>query len=250
MLGDRDTIGRDGSVSGRLDGMVVEPPSPHVSGKLLATADVAGLVRRGDTLMVGGFGLVGKPLGLVEALLSNPEATELTVISNNLGEPGSGLGRLLLEGRIRKAIGSFFTSNPDAVAAHAAGTLEVELLPQGTMAEAIRAGGAGVGALLVRTGVGTKLAEGPEVRELGGVPHLLQHALHADVALIRARQADTLGNLVYDKTARNFNPDMATAARVVVAEVDEVVSVGDLDPEAVVTPHLLVDHLVLRGGSA
>ncbi len=212
--------------------------------------DAAALVGRGDTLMVGGFGLVGKPLGLVEALLTNPEATGLTVISNNLGEPGRGLGRVLLDGRIRKAIGSFFTSNPDAVAAHAAGTLEVELLPQGTMAEAIRAGGAGIGGFYVRTGVGTKLAEGREVRELHGVPHLLQHALHADVALIRARRADVLGNLVYDKTARNFNPDMATAARLVIAEVDELVPVGALDPEAVVTPHVLVDHVVVRGAAA
>ncbi len=224
--------------------------SPPVRTKLLPLPDAAALVQRGDTIMVGGFGLVGKPLGLVGALLGNPEARELTIISNNLGEPGQGLGRLLLEGRIRKAIGSFFTSNPDVVAAHAAGEVEVELLPQGTMAEAIRAGGAGVAAFYVRTGVGTRLAEGREVRELDGVPHLLQHALHADVALIRAHRADALGNLVYEKTARNFNPDMASAASIVIAEVDEVVPVGALDPEAIVTPHLLVDHLVLTGATA
>ena len=218
--------------------------------KLIGASDAAGLVRRGDTLMVGGFGLVGKPLGLVEALLGNADATDLTVISNNLGEPGRGLGRLLQEGRVRKAVGSFFTSNPDAVAAHAAGTLEVELLPQGTMAEAIRAGGAGVGAFYVRTGVGTQLARGREVHNINGVPHLLQHALQADVSLIRARTADALGNLVYDKTARNFNPDMATAGRIVIAEVDEIVAVGRLDPEAVVTPHVLIDHLVVSGDAS
>ena len=216
------------------------------SAKTLPVRAAAALVHRGDTLMVGGFGLVGKPLGLVESLLSNPHARDLTVISNNLGEPGRGLGRLLLEGRIARAVGSFFTSNPDVVAAHARGDLEVELIPQGTMAEAIRAGGAGVGAFYVRTGVGTKLAEGGEVRELDGVPHLLQHALQADVALIRAHRADALGNLVYEKTARNFNPDMATAASIVIAEIDELVPVGALDPEAIVTPHLLVDHLVVR----
>lgn len=199
--------------------------------------------------MVGGFGLVGKPLSLVEALLANPEATDLTVVSNNLGEPGRGLGRLLLEGRVRRAIGSYFTSNPDVVAAHLAGTLEVELVPQGTLAEGIRAGGAGIGGFYVRTGVGTALAEGREVRELGGVSYLLCEALRADVALVRAKTADELGNLVYDKTARNFNPDMATAAELVIAQVDEVVPVGALDPEAVVTPHVLVDHLVIGGGA-
>lgn len=212
---------------------------------VLSATEAGLLVPRGATVMVGGFGLVGKPLALVEAMLANPEARDLTVISNNLGEPGRGLGRVLQEGRIRKAIGSFFTSNPDAVAAHADGSLEVELLPQGTMAEAIRAGGAGIGAFYVRTGVGTKLAEGREVREIRGIPHLLQTALRADVALIRARRADALGNLVYDKTARNFNPDMATAADLVIAQVDEIVDVGELDPEAIVTPHLLVDHLVV-----
>lgn len=211
----------------------------------LTAAEAARLVEPGATIMVGGFGLVGKPLALVEALLEQPGARDLTVISNNLGEPGRGLGAVLRAGRVRKAIGSFFTSNPDAVAAHRDGSLEVELLPQGTMAEAIRAGGAGIGAFYVRTGVGTKLAEGREVREIDGVPHLLQHALRADVALVRAKRADRIGNLVYDKTARNFNPDMATAADVVIAQVDEIVEVGALDPEAIVTPHLLVDHLVL-----
>ena len=218
--------------------------APRAVPKALDLAAAAALVRTGDTVMVGGFGLVGKPLAVVDALLDNPDARELTVISNNLGEPGRGLGRLLLDGRIRKAIGSFFTSNPDAVAAHADGRLEVELLPQGTMAEAIRAGGAGIGAFYVRTSAGTRLAEGKEVRDIAGLPHVLEHALRADVALIRAKAADALGNLVYDKTARNFNPDMATAAHLVIAQVDEIVPVGGIDPEAVVTPHLLVDHLV------
>lgn len=215
----------------------------------LTTGQAAALVRRGMTVMVGGFGLVGKPVALVEALLDNREATELTIISNNLGEPGLGLGRLLREGRIRKAIGSFFTSNPDAVRAHAEGELEIELTPQGTMAEAIRAGGAGIAAFYVRTAAGTRLAEGREVRAFDGVDHVLWPALRADVALIRAHRADRLGNLVYDKTARNFNPDMATAGEVVIAQVDEIVAVGELDPEAVVTPHLVVDHLVRTPGA-
>jgi 3-oxoacid CoA-transferase A subunit len=213
--------------------------------KLVDVRDAARLVKRGDVLMVGGFGLVGKPLAVVDALLDNPEACDLTVISNNLGEPGRGLGRLLREGRVRRAVGSFFTSNPEAVAAYGDGRLEVELRPQGTLAEAIRAGGAGIAAFYVRTSVGTLLAEGKEVRDFDGVPHVLERALRADVALIRARAADGLGNLVYDKTARNFNPDMATAADLVIAQVDEVVPVGELDAESIVTPHVLVDHLVM-----
>jgi 3-oxoacid CoA-transferase A subunit len=195
--------------------------------------------------MVGGFGLVGKPLEIVNALIANPRATGLTIISNNLGEPGRGLGELLRLGRIRKVIGSFFTSNPEAVAAHAAGDLEVELTPQGTLAEAIRAGGAGIAAFYVRTGAGTQLASGRETRMFDGLPHLLWPALRANVALVRAQRADELGNLVYDKTARNFNPDMATAAELVIAQVDEIVPVGSLDPEAIITPHILIDHLVL-----
>ncbi|WP_233509869.1 CoA transferase subunit A [Actinomadura craniellae] len=211
--------------------------------------EAAALVRPGHTLMVGGFGLVGAPLTMIEALRGQPEARDLTIISNNLGEPGRGLGRLLLDGKVRKAVGSFFTSNPDVVRWHAEGRLEIELLPQGTMAEAIRAGGAGIGGFYVRTGAGTALAEGRETRVIDGLPYLFQRPLRADVALVRAGQADELGNLTYIKTARNFNPDMATAADVVIAEVDEIVPVGALDPERIVTPHLFVDHLVLAEGT-
>jgi 3-oxoadipate CoA-transferase, alpha subunit len=212
------------------------------------TVDVPEAVSRvpdGATVMVGGFGLVGAPLTLIEGLLAHSTAGNLTIVSNNLGEPGRGLGRLLLEGRVRKAIGSFFTSNPDVVAAYQAGSLEIDLMPQGTLAEAIRAGGAGIGGFYTRTGWGTALGEGREERTIRGEPHIYQESLRADVALVRARAADELGNLVYSKTARNFNPDMATAADLVIAEVDEVVPVGSLDPEAIVTPHLFVDAVVL-----
>ncbi|SHK16673.1 3-oxoacid CoA-transferase subunit A/3-oxoadipate CoA-transferase, alpha subunit [Pseudonocardia thermophila] len=218
-------------------------PLPSVAAALEA-------VRPGATLMVGGFGLVGAPLTLIEGLLEHPGARDLTIISNNLGEPGRGLGRLLLEGRVRKAIGSFFTSNPDVVAAYQEGRLEVELLPQGTLAEAIRAGGAGIGGFYTRTAWGTALAGGREERIIRGEPHLFYESLRADVALVRARAADELGNLVYSKTARNFNPDMATAADVVIAEVDEVVPVGALDPEEIVTPHPYVTTVVLSGKAA
>lgn len=198
----------------------------------------------GASVMVGGFGLAGKPLTLVTALNASP-FRELTVLSNNLGEPGRYLGETLRLGKIRRAVGSYFTSNPDVGRAHAEGRLEVELLPQGSFAEAIRAGGAGLGGFYTPTGVGTLLAEGKEVREIRGRLYVLEEALTADVALVRARRADRLGNLVYYATARNFNPAMATAARKVVAEVDEIVDAGELDPEQIATPHLFVDHLVL-----
>jgi 3-oxoacid CoA-transferase A subunit len=214
-------------------------------GKLL---DAAEALRRtlfdGATVMVGGFGLVGKPLTLVSALNAGPWK-DLTIVSNNLGEPGKGLGRTLLLGKVRRAIGSYFTTNPDVIRAHAEGRVAVTLLPQGTFVEAMRAGGAGLGGFYTPTGVGTLLAEGRETREIGGKTYLFQESLTADVALVRAHRADRLGNLVYYKTARNFNPVMATAAKKVVAEVDEIVEVGALDPEAIVTPHLYVDHLVL-----
>jgi 3-oxoacid CoA-transferase A subunit len=227
---------------------LVEPGTVDSAVVDSAVVDVAGAVSRvpdGATVMVGGFGLVGAPLTLIEGLLAHSTAGNLTIVSNNLGEPGRGLGRLLLEGRVRKAIGSFFTSNPDVVAAYQAGRLEIDLMPQGTLAEAIRAGGAGIGGFFTRTGWGTALGEGREERTIRGEPHIYQESLRADVALVRARAADELGNLVYSKTARNFNPDMATAADLVIAEVDEVVPVGALDPEAVVTPHLFVDAVVL-----
>ncbi len=198
----------------------------------------------GASVMVGGFGLVGKPLTLVSAVNASP-FRDLTILSNNLGEPGRGLGRTLLLGKVRRAIGSYFTTNPDVIRAHAEGRLQVTLLPQGTFSEAIRAGGAGLAAFYTPTGVGTLLAEGKEVREFHGRPFLLEEALTADVALIRAHRADRLGNLVYCATARNFNPVMATAARKVIAEVDEVVEPGELDAEQIATPHLFVDHLVL-----
>jgi 3-oxoacid CoA-transferase subunit A/3-oxoadipate CoA-transferase alpha subunit len=213
-----------------------------------AVAEALAPIVDGATLMVGGFGLVGAPLALIEGLIAHTDVGGLTVISNNLGEPGRGLGRLLSEGRVRKAVGSYFTSNPDVVAAHLEGRLEIELLPQGTMAEAIRAGGAGIGGFYTRTGWGTALGEGHEERVIRGEPHIYQESLRADVALVRARVADELGNLVYDKTARNFNPDMATAADLVIVEVDEIVPVGALDPERIVTPHLYVDTLVLSAG--
>ena len=216
-----------------------------VSG-LTTVEEAVAQVRSGDTVMVGGFGLVGAPLGLIDALVEHSDATDLTIVSNNIGEPGRGLGKLLRQGRIRRGISSYFTSNPEAVDAVNAGEIEATLLPQGTFAEAIRAGGAGVGGFFTPVGAGTLLAEGKEERVLDGVPHVLELPLHADVALVYAARADLLGNLWYRHTARNFNPLMATAARVTIAEAGEVLSVGELEPESIHTPHLYVDVLVER----
>jgi len=211
----------------------------------ISAEEAVSVVHSGDTVMVGGFGLVGAPLTLIDALVEASEATELTIVSNNIGEPGRGLGKLLRQGRIRRGISSYFTSNPEAVAAANAGEIEATLVPQGTFAEAIRAGGAGIGGFYTPVGAGTELATGKEERIIDGVPHLLEGPIRADVALVYAARADTLGNLWYRRTARNFNPLMATAARVTIAEAGEIVPVGELDPEDVVTPHLYVDTLVV-----
>lgn len=204
-------------------------------------------VQDGATILVGGFGFAGTPTRLIDALVDQSAARGLTVVSNNCGRPGMGLGRLLLTGRIRKLIGSFFTRNPDVARLRDEGKIEVELLPQGTIAESVRAAGAGIPAFFTPTGVGTELTAGKQVRWFDGRPYVLERALFGDVALIRAQRADAFGNLTYRKTARNFNPLMAGAAKTVIAEVDEVLPPGALPPEAVVTPHLFVDMLVPSG---
>jgi len=205
--------------------------------------DALSVVKSGDTVLVGGFGLVGAPLSLIDGL-TEKEVKDLTIVSNNLGESGKGLGILLNQNKIKKGIGSYFTSNRDVGDKYQKGEIELELLPQGTLAESLRAGGAGLGGYYTTTGVGTDLAKGKEEREIDGVQYILEKAIRADVALIRAHKADTLGNLVYYKTARNFNPLMATAAKQVIVEVDEIVEPGELNPEEIVTPFLYVDVII------
>ncbi|MEH6990509.1 CoA transferase subunit A [Cytobacillus firmus] len=213
--------------------------------KRLNPADALQFIKSGDTLLVGGFGLSGTPLTLIDELVKS-DKDHLTVISNNLGEEGKGLGKLLVAGKLKKAKGSYFTTNRDAVKAWSKGELEIELIPQGTLAEAIRCGGAGIGGFYTKTGAGTKLAEGKEEKVIDGESYIFEKAIKGDVAIIKALKADTLGNLIYDKTARNFNPVMATAAKVVIAEVDEIVEAGAFAPEEVVTPHLYVDYVVIN----
>lgn len=214
--------------------------------KLITSEEAVQYIQHGDSVLVGGFGLCGTPFTLIDAITETEHARELTIISNNLGEAGKGLGKLLISKHVKKAVGSYFTSNRDAVKAWKNGELEIELIPQGTLAEAIRAGGAGIAGFYTKTAVGTKLAEGREERTFDGERYLFIRGIKASVALIKAAKADSMGNLVYSRTARNFNPMMATAAKLVIAEVDEIVETGSLDPEKIVTPHSFVNFIVLN----
>lgn len=211
--------------------------------KVMQAKAVMKEIKTGHTIMVGGFGLIGAPLTLIDEMTYH-NAKDLTIISNNLGEVGKGLGILLRQEKLKKAIGSYFTSNREVGDFYNQGKIEIQLMPQGTMSESIRAGGMGIGGYYTKTAVGTELANGKEVREIDDQLYLLEKPLRADVAIIKAYKADTLGNLVYYKTARNFNPLMAMAADYVIAEVDEIVEAGQLPPEAIVTPHLFVNTIV------
>lgn len=212
--------------------------------KLIDKSEFLQYINDGDTLLVGGFGLSGTPLTLIDELAASSKK-DLTVVSNNLGEEGKGLGKLLIGGNLKKAIGSYFTTNRDAVKAWTDGELEIDLIAQGTLAEAVRCGGAGIGGFYTKTAVGTKLAEGKEERVIDGEKYILEKAIKGDVSLIKALKADTLGNLIYDHTGRNFNAVMATASKIVIAEVDEIVEAGTFAPVEVQTPHLYVDYIVL-----
>lgn len=203
----------------------------------------AALVKDGDTILGGGFGMTGNPVHLLHAL-AETATKNLTFIGNNVGEPGLGGGRLLRNGQIRKMIGSFFTSNPDAVKAAQSGEVEYELLPQGTLAEAIRAGGAGIGGFYTPSSAGTLIAKDRPTMLINGQEQVFIPGIRGNVAFIRAWKADTAGNLTYRMTEQNFNRAMATAADIVVAEVEEIVPLGSLDPNIIHTPGCFVDYLV------
>lgn len=208
-----------------------------------ADAALAGLLRNDMTLMSGGFGLCGIPEHLIKAL-HRSGVSGLTVISNNAGVDNFGLGTLLQTRQIKKMIASYVGENAEFARQFLSGELDLEFNPQGTLAERIRAGGAGVPAFYTRTGVGTLVEEGKEVRVFNGEPHVLESGLIADLAIIKAWKGDHEGNLVYRKTARNFNPVMATAARVTVAEVEEIVPTGSLDPDHIHTPGIFVKRII------
>ncbi|HXE30818.1 MAG TPA: CoA transferase subunit A [Terriglobales bacterium] len=216
--------------------------------KVLASADAAVAdIGDGATVMIGGFGLCGNPENLIAAL-HRKGSRGLTVISNNAGTDHEGIGNLLAAGQIQKMIASYVGENSIFEAQAQSGQLATELLPQGTLAERIRAGGAGIPAFFTPSGVGTLVAEGKEQRAFDGRTYLMERWLRADFALIKAHRGDRWGNLTYRKTARNFNPVMATAAQVTIAEVEELVEPGKLDPEAVITPGIYVQRLLLGSG--
>ena len=210
-----------------------------------AAAALSGVVADGQTLAVGGFGLCGIPEALIAALRDSG-AKGLTVISNNAGVDGFGLGQLLTTRQIRKMISSYVGENKEFERQYLSGELELEFNPQGTLAERLRAGGAGIPAFFTRTGYGTIVAEGKETREFDGHYYVMETALRADVSLVKAWKADRSGNLVFRKTARNFNPAVAMAGKVCVAEVEQLVDVGAIDPDHVHLPGIYVDRIVVN----
>ena len=215
--------------------------------KLYPDADSAlkDIIEDGQTIAVGGFGLCGIPEALIAAL-RDTGAQNLTAISNNAGVDGFGLGQLLTTRQIKKMISSYVGENKEFERQYLAGELALEFTPQGTLAEKLRAGGAGIPAFFTKTGVGTIVADGKEIREFDGQNYVMERALVADVSLVKAFKADKAGNLVYRKTARNFNPNVAMAGKITVAEVEQIVEIGELDPDEIHTPGIYVQRIVLN----
>jgi 3-oxoacid CoA-transferase subunit A len=216
-----------------------------MSKVLASAAEAVALVPDGATIMMGGFGVCGLPENLIDAL-HDRGTRDLTIVSNNAGLDGFGIGRMLVTHQVRKMISSYVGENKEFERQFLSGELDVELVPQGTFAERIRAAGAGIGGFFTPTGYGTVVAEGKETRVIDGKPYVFEPPLHADFAFVRAWKGDRLGNLVYRKTARNFNPIMATAARVTIAEVEQLVEPGEIDADHVATPGIFVRH-ILKG---
>jgi 3-oxoacid CoA-transferase subunit A len=217
----------------------------HMNKVLASAAEAAAMVPDGATVMMGGFGLCGIPENLIRAIHERG-TRDLTIISNNAGVDSFGIGILLRSRQVRKMISTYVGENQEFERLCLSGELELELVPQGTFAERIRAGGAGIGAFYTPTGFGTVVAEGKETRVFGGRHYVLEMPLTADFAFVKAWRGDRVGNLIYRRTARNFSPMMATAGRVTIAEVEELVEPGEIDPNAVVTPGIFVKH-ILRG---
>ena len=210
-----------------------------------AAEAIKGVVKDGQTLGVGGFGLCGIPEALIAAVRDSG-VKNLTAISNNAGVDGFGLGILLSTRQIKKMISSYVGENKEFERQYLAGELELEFTPQGTLAEKLRAGGSGIPAFFTRTGVGTMIAEGKEVREFDGHQYLMERSLVPDVSLVKAWKADKSGNLIYRKTARNFNPNVAMAGKITIAEVEQIVETGSFDPDHVHTPGIFVHRIVLN----
>jgi 3-oxoacid CoA-transferase subunit A len=210
-----------------------------------AASALSGVVQDGQTIAVGGFGLCGIPEALIAALRDSG-VKNLTAVSNNAGVDEFGLGQLLTTRQIKKMIASYVGENKEFARQYLAGELELEFTPQGTLAEKLRAGGAGIPAFFTKTGVGTIVAEGKETREFDGEQYVMERSIVADVALVKAYMADRSGNLVFRKTARNFNPNAATAGKITIVEVEKLVEVGEIDPDAVHTPGIFVHRIVVN----
>ena len=210
-----------------------------------AASALAGIVKDGQTIAVGGFGLCGIPEALILALRDSG-VTGLTAISNNAGVDDFGLGQLLATRQIKKMIASYVGENKEFARQYLAGELEIEFTPQGTLAEKLRAGGSGIPAFFTKTGVGTIVAEGKDVREFDGEQYVLERSLVADISLVKAYMADRAGNLVFRKTARNFNPNVAMAGKITIVEVEKLVEVGEIDPDSVHLPSIFVHRIVVN----
>lgn len=210
-----------------------------------AATALAGIVQDGQTIAVGGFGLCGIPEALIAALRDSG-VKELTAISNNAGVDGFGLGQLLTSRQIKKMISSYVGENKEFERQYLAGELELEFTPQGTLAEKLRAGGSGIPAFFTKTGVGTIVSDGKEIREFDGHQYVMERSLSADVSLVKAYKADKAGNLVYRKTARNFNPNVAMAGKITIVEVEVLVEIGEIDPDDVHTPGIFVHRIVVN----
>ena len=219
-----------------------------IDKEVAGVADAVAGIEDGNTVMIGGFGRAGQPVELIDALIAQG-ATDLTIVNNNAGNGDTGLAALLAAGRVRKIVCSFPRQTDSWVfdELYRDGRIELELVPQGNLAERIRAAGAGIGAFFTPTGVGTQLAEGKETREIDGRTYALEYPIRADFALVSGLEADRWGNVIYRETARNFGPIMASAAATSVVQVDRVVELGSIDPERVVTPGLFVDRIVAVG---
>jgi len=218
-----------------------------MTNKQISIQEATDYFKDGMTIMVGGFLAVGTPDVLIDALIEQ-KVQNMELIANDTGFPDKGVGRLVVSRQLSKVIASHIGTNPETGKQMIAQEMDVELVPQGTLAERVRCGGAGLGGVLTSTGVGTVVEEGKQKLSVNGVEYLLEEPLRADLALIRAKKADKAGNLIYDKSARNFNPLMAMAADVVIAQVDELVEVGEIKPDEVMTPGVVVDKIVYLGG--
>lgn len=215
--------------------------------KLMSADEAVSMIQDGDRILIGGFGLRGCPDDLVDALVKSGKK-DLTIISNDLGSPGVGMGKLLSNNQVKALIGNYYNWNTDVADAYNQGLIDVTLVPQGSFAESIRAAGVGIPAYYTPTSVGTQIGQGKETKEFDGKTYVLEEALYADVALIKAKTSDGLGNLLYCKSSRNFNPVMAMAAKLTIAQVEEMVPTGSIEPECIVTQHLFVNVLVKGEG--